>query len=214
MTITELEQSSLNPGLAYVIGLIFPFYKTGKDNKGNEFVKGCVNYNSVTEEALAAHFRSVLALLNENNLSSLQLLSNKQEEFSVSPKKGFSVLIYKENQKDDKCLDILLKKVNEIKKSENPQIQKEFMKGCFDGRGSFDTTMHFLSIDTDRDYERQNLIKEIFAQSNIDLNLNQRSMDYDKHDQIRIRPKDLQYFLNKIGLFNVMKKRQIENFLN
>ena len=214
MTITEFEQSSLNPGLAYVIGLIFPFYKTGKDNKENEFVKGCVNYNSVTEEDLAAHFKSVLSLLNENNLSSLQPLSNKQEEFSISPKKGFSVLLYKKNESDDKCFDVFVKKVNVIKNSTDSQIQKEFMKGCFDGRGSFDTTMHFFSIDTDRDYERQNLIKEIFAQNNIDLNLNQRAKDYSKHDQIRIKPKDLQYFLSNIGLFNVMKKRQIENFLN
>ena len=47
MTILELDDIKLNQGIAYVLGLIYPLYKTGKDNNGNEFIKGCVNYNSI-----------------------------------------------------------------------------------------------------------------------------------------------------------------------
>ena len=48
-------------------------------------------------------------------------------------------------------------------------MKKAFARGCFDGRSSFDTTMHFLALDTDRIYSRQDLIKSIFEQLKISL---------------------------------------------
>lgn len=213
MIIKELENYTINPGLAYVLGSIIPYFKKGKDNGGKEFIKGCANYNSVSDEDLAAHFKSVLHLMEKNHLNDLIPLSNKQDGYSISPKKGFSILIYKENLSDEECLAILIKKVLEIKETESFEIKKEFMKGVFDGRASWDSTYHFFSIDADRDYERQDLIYEIFKSAGIDLQLNRRAKDYGKNDQIRLRPKDIKDFIQRIGLFNVMKKNQILEWL-
>lgn len=213
MTILELKDATINSGLAYVLGLIFPLYKTGKNNKEETFIKGCINYNSITDEELAEHFKLVLNFLSANNLENIDVKSNKQDNFSISRKKGFSVLIWTLEKSDNECLDILFKKVTEIKNSKNNEIKKAFMKGCFDGRSSFDTTMHFVAVDTDRDYQRQDLIKSIFDDLDIDLNLNRREKDYEKNDQLRLKPKTLQKYLKEIDLYSNFRKQKIKNFI-
>lgn len=214
MTISELEQIPINPGIAFILGLIYPLYKTGQSNDMETFIKGCINYNAITEEELANHFKLVMNFLEQSNIRNIDLKANKQPDFSISKKKGFSVIIWKENKSDKICMDILTKKVLEIKKSDNIEVKKAFARGCFDGRSSFDTTMHFLALDTDRIYSRQDLIKSIFEQLKIDLNLNRREINHPKNDQLRIKPKYLSKFLNEVGLFSKQRAEKIQHFLS
>ena len=214
MTISELEQITINPGIAFILGLIYPLYKTGQSNDMETFIKGCINYNAITEEELANHFKLVMNFLEQRNIRNIDLKANKQPDFSISKKKGFSVIIWKENKSDKICMDILTKKVLEIKKSDNIEVKKAFARGCFDGRSSFDTTMHFLALDTDRIYSRQDLIKSIFEQLKIDLNLNRREINHPKNDQLRIKPKYLSKFLNEVGLFSKQRAEKIQHFLS
>ena len=214
MTISELEQITINPGIAFILGLIYPLYKTGQSNDMETFIKGCINYNAITEEELANHFKLVMNFLERSNIRNIDLKANKQPDFSISKKKGFSVIIWKENKSDKICMDILTKKVLEIKKSDNIEVKKAFARGCFDGRSSFDTTMHFLALDTDRIYSRQDLIKSIFEQLKIDLNLNRREINHPKNDQLRIKPKYLSKFLNEVGLFSKQRAEKIQHFLS
>lgn len=214
MTISELETTTLNPGIAFVLGLIYPLYKTGKTKESKEFIKGCVNYNEISVEELATHFKLVMNFLEKNNIENIDLKSNKQPAYSISPKRGFSVLIWKENESDEKCLEILTKKVFEIESINQIEIKNAFARGCFDGRSSFDTSRHFLALDVDRDYYRQDLIKSIFKQIDIDLNINRREMNHKKNDQLRIRPKDLSKLIKNICLFSNTRILPIQNFLN
>lgn len=214
MTISELEQITINPGIAFILGLIYPLYKTGQSNDMETYIKGCINYNAITEEELANHFKLVMNFLEQSNIRNIDLKANKQPDFSISKKKGFSVIIWKENKSDKICMDILTKKVLEIKKSDNIEVKKAFARGCFDGRSSFDTTMHFLALDTDRIYSRQDLIKSIFEQLKIDLNLNRREINHPKNDQLRIKPKYLSKFLNEVGLFSKQRAEKIQHFLS
>ncbi len=210
MTILELKKTKLDSALAYILGLIYPLYKTGKTKQGINFIKGCVNYNQISEEDLADHFKLVMNYINNQNID---LKSNKQSDFSISPKKGFSVLIWNDCGTDEKCLEILTGKVREIKHSGDDVLKRAFAKGCFDGRSSFDTTMHFLAVDTDRVYERQDLIKSIFDDLEIDLNLNRRDANYSKNDQIRLKPKSLSKYMNEVGLFSRVRKQAVNIYI-
>ncbi len=212
MTIDELKDEEITSGIAYVLGLIYPLYKTGKNNQGRNFIKGCINYNKISDEDLAEHFKIVLNFLDDINID---LKANKQPYYSISPKKGFSALIWKEDKKDEICRGILTNKVREIKESNDIEIKKSFAKGCFDGRSSFDTTMHFLALDVDRDreYEQQNLIKAIFDDLQIDLNLNRRDINHSKNDQIRIKPAYLSKFITEIDLFSKTRKDDVINYI-
>ena len=214
MTISELEKITINPGIAFVLGLIYPLYKTGKTKESKEFIKGCVNYNEISDEELANHFKLVMNFLEQSNIMNIDLKSNKQADFSISTKKGFSVIIWKENKSDEICMEILTNKILAIKNSDNIEVKKAFASGCFDGRSSFDTTMHFLALDADRVYSRQDLIKSIFEQLEIDLNLNRREITHPKNDQLRIKPKYLSKFLNEVGLFSKQRAEKIQHFLS
>lgn len=213
MTILELESFEINSGISYILGLIFPLYKTGSNNESEEFIKGCINYNSISEEELANHFKLVMNFLEENKIDNIDIKANKQPDFSISPKKGFSVLIWKESLSDEDCIKILTKKIIEIKESNNIEVKKTFAKGCFDGRSSFDTTYHCLSIDTDQIYDRQDLIKSIFDDLEISLNLNRRAINYGKNDQLRIMPKFLEKYIKDINLFSYFRKNKVIDFL-
>ena len=120
-----------------------------------------------------------------------------------------SVLIEKTDIPQWQCLRILTEKVNEIK-NETVEIKKEFVKGCFDGRASWDTTAHYLAIDVDREYPRQDLIIEIIESLGIHLNINRRDKNHKKNDQIRIKPDTLPQFMSSIGLYSACRKNIVE----
>ena len=215
MNINELEKLQLNRGLAYTLGLIYPLYKE-KKVKGKEYILGAVNHNSgkVTQDELNEHFKEVYDLLDTSmGDDAPQLSSNRTVDYVLTPKQGFTVLIEKTGVDTDKCLSILTQKVNEVKNS-SKEIQKEFITGCFDGRSSWDTTAHFLSIDVDRDYQRQDLIVDIITNSGININVNRRDKDHKKNDQIRIKGVSVNDFMRRIGLYSACRKKQVENGLS
>lgn len=212
MNIVELKSCQINKALAYILGLIYPLYKEKKLGS-KQYILGCVNHNygKVTQSELAEHFKSVLQLINKDMKKNKPTLkSNKTSEYTISPKDGFTVLIEKNDVATDECLHILTEKVKEIKTS-SEDIKREFVKGCFDGRSSWDKTAHYLSIDVDRDYDRQDLIIEIIESLHIKLNVNRRDKHHDKNDQLRIKIDSLDYFMSNIGLYSVSRRNIVEN---
>lgn len=211
MHIYDLQNIQMNRGLAYTLGLIYPLYKEKKLNS-RKYILGCVNHNPgmITRDELNTHFRDVNNMFETFMGNDAPVLkSNKTAEYSISPKEGFSVLVDITNVGEDECMSILTKKVIEIKTAEC-EIKQEFIKGCFDGRSSWDTSRHYLSLDVDRVYEKQDLIAEIAESVGIGLNLNRRESNHNKNDQIRIKPDSLQTFMSKIGFYSVCRRRLVE----
>jgi hypothetical protein len=206
MTIDELYQIKVNKAVAYIVGLIFPLYKNVMFD-GKDCIAGCVNHNSnmITPTELASHYNSVYNLINsEIGIDNVVLVANKNEINNVSPKEGFSVLIDKTGKTDKYCLDVLTNITNNILK-ESSDIRKEFVKGCFDGRSSWDTTAHYLSIDVDRDYSRQDLIEKVILLEGIKVNINRRELNHPKNDQIRIKVDSIKKFISNIGLYSTCR---------
>lgn len=212
MTIQELETEPLTPALAYIIGMVFPLYKEKTDHSGKKYITGCVNHNDVTDAELAIHFKAVLELVGKYNLN-IAIKNNKMSDFSISSKKGFSVLIENTNTSLAESIRILTKRVTDIRDCSDNNIKLEFMKACFDGRGSWDTTLHTFSVDCDRyndnpnkvAYERQDLIKSIFDDYRISVQINRRAPDHKKNDQLRIRLVSIQNFLDVVGLYSAAR---------
>ena len=212
MNIYELRDSQMNRAMAYALGLIYPLYKEKKLN-AKEYVLGCVNHNpgKVTQDELNTHYRDVYKLFKDcMGKNAPDLKTNKTVDYTISPKAGFTVLIEKTNVSTDDTISILTDKVKEIK-TDSSEIKIEFVKGCFDGRSSWDTTAHYLSIDVDRNYERQDLVIEIIESLGIDLNVNRRDLNHKKNDQIRIKPDSLNRFMSYIGLYSACRKNIVDN---
>lgn len=211
MKINELKLCDMNKGLAYILGLIYPLYKE-KQLNDKTYILGSVNHNpgKITSEELTKHYFSVMKLINENmkNIKP-DIKSNKTSEYKISVKEGFTVLIDKNDLTSEECRSIITSKVNLIKDSPD-ELKKEFVKGCFDGRSSFDTTAHYLSIDVDRDYNKQNLIADIIKSLDISVNINKRDTGHKKNDQIRIRKDSLEKFIDEIGLYSICRQNIIE----
>lgn len=206
MNIRELQNTQINKALAYTLGLIYPLYKEKKlDNK--DYILGCVNHNAgkVTQDELNKHFRDVYKIFNVcMGNSAPEIRTNKAAEYTISRKEGFTVLVERTGVSKEQCIEILTQKVQEIKDS-SIEIKKEFIKGCFDGRSSWDTTAHYLSIDVDRVYERQDLVIEIIESLGILVNNNRRAINHKKNDQIRIKPDSINDFMENIGMYSACR---------
>ena len=162
-------------------------------------------------DEIAAHYKDVFKLFNDcMGKSAPKLQSNKTANYTISPKLGFTVLIEKTNVTTDEALNILTAKVKEIKNA-SAEIKIEFVKGCFDGRSSWDTTAHYLSIDVDRNYTRQDLVIDIVESLGIVLNINRRAQNHQKNDQIRIKPDSLDRFMRDIGLYSACRRNLVTN---
>lgn len=211
MKATELFSKGLNPAIAYIIGLCLPLYKEKRLN-GEWYVIGAVNHNAnmINETELAQHFMSVSNLILEYFGDDADMLFyNKTPIYgSIQPKKGFSVII----EKDTDVEYVMLEQLEKINESEQ-NIKTTFVKGVFDGRSSFDTTAHYLSLDIDRDHRKQDKIAEIIKSLGIDVNLNQREMNHAKNDQIRINPNHLGKFLFDVGFYSIRRESIIRNYL-
>lgn len=212
MNIVELTDTQMNKAVAYILGLIYPLYKEKQLNE-EEYILGCINHNSkmVTESDLSDHYISVSRLINKYMGQNKPLLkANKTADYLISPKKGFAVLIEKTDFTQEECIKMLSEKVEEIKYC-SEEIKIEFVKGCFDGRGSWDKTAHYFSIDVDRDYNKQDLITEIVESLNVNLNVNRREENHTKNDQLRIKKESLDKFMVNIGLYSKCRKKIIES---
>lgn len=214
MNVKEFIELDVNKAQAYILGLIFPLYKTTK-YCGREYVIGSVNHNSnmINQVELAQHYNKIYRLINENIKNcDLLLLANKTEYGSVSSKEGFSILIEKGNNSDEE-IKMMFSSLAQMIKKKPSNIKKEFIKGCFDGRSSWDTTAHYISLDIDRDYGRQDIIAGIIEDEGIEVNLNRRDLDHKKNDQIRIKKKFVKKFMNEIGLYSECRTKLILNGL-
>lgn len=215
MNIYELENHEMNLGLAYILGMIYPLYTTKKLN-GKQYILGSVNHNHnmITQEEIDAHYLIIYNILKKYiGENKIDLKTNKCAEYTISPKKGFSMLIENTNVPDEKCIEIMTKRVKEIKDGSD-ELKIEFVKGCFDGRASWDKNVGFLSVDVRRDYEMQDLIQKIIKSLGIDLNINRRSENHKKHDQIRIKKNSINDFMKKINLYSVCRENIIKNAIN
>lgn len=212
MKASEFINSGITPATAYIIGLALPLYKE-KLLRDRTYIIGAVNHNAnmITEEEIALHFMSVNSLFEEYLPNADDSLIYNQSPIygTIQPKKGFSVII-------EKDVDIYSNLVECSKQIlyKPEDIRVAFVKGCFDGRSSFDTSRHYLSIDVDRDHDMQEIIKGIINSLGIFVNLNQREYDHPKNDQVRIEPHSLGKFMMKVGFYSERRRKIIQNYLN
>lgn len=214
MNISELESCSINPAVAYILGLVYPLYKE-KDILTKSFLVGAINHQPgmINDEDLAVHFKSVKDLFDkELGDSKVQITANQTDKYSVSSKAGFSILIEKTNVSKNECLEILDKKIQELKLSDIVN-RIHFVRGCFDGRSSFDTTTHYISIDVDRDEIRQNQIEEIINSVGLDVNINRRGEGHPKNDQIRIQKNCGEKFMKTIGFYSKRRTDIVNKYI-
>jgi hypothetical protein len=211
MKATELFSAEMNPAIAYIIGLCLPLYKE-KIIKDNLYVIGAVNHNAnmITETEIAQHFMSVNNLISKYLGEDNDMLFYNQTPLygTIQPKKGFSIII----EKDTDVKQLMLDRLEDIKEN-TVETRRAFVRGVFDGRSSFDTTAHYLSVDTDRDHQKQHLIAEIIKSLNIGVNLNQRDLNHPKNDQIRIQPYSLKKYLIDVGFYSVRRENIIKKYL-
>lgn len=214
MNIYELENYEINPAIAYALGLIYPLYKE-KQLNDKKYIVGSVNHNPnmITLEEINKHFLKVYELFDKYiRTNNIEIKTNKCTEYTLSSKKGFSILIENTNVEEEKCIKIMTKKVEQIKDSTD-DIKKQFVKGCFDGRSSWDKTGHFLSIDVDRDSQKQNLIAQIIESLGIEINVNTRGDGHDKNDQIRIKRNSLELYMQEINFYSIRRANIINEVI-
>lgn len=213
MKLSEIENAELSSAICYIIGLIYPLTKE-KDYGNHKYIIGSINHNvdMITDEELAAHFHTILNLFQNENIDTDCLKNNKSRDFgfSISAKKGFSVVIDATGYTSKKIQEVLTGKVRKIKESAN-EYKKEFAKGCFDGRASWDTTAKYFSVDVDRNHPKQDLIESIFNDFDIELNKNQRVIDHPKNDQLRIKPTSIEKYFDEIGTYSLARRKILEN---
>lgn len=214
MKISEFFKLGINPATSYILGLSFPLLKV-KEMGNGYYILGSVNHNAnmITDQEITMHFMEVSKLLSDHlsaNLDMVLVYNNSPIYGKVQPKLGFSVVMQLD---DENYLERMRMMVMELKDApENCRVQ--FVRGCFDGRSSFDTSRHYLSLDVDRDHRRQNLIASIIGSLGINVDLNQRDDDHPKNDQIRIVPQKLRLYMTKVGFYSVRREKIISNYLN
>ena len=230
MTIYQLASSPITEPVAYVLGLVFPLFIDKKEVfdkfNGKKYAAGCVNYNSnmVTDSALAEHFRIVNNLCKKIDC---QIKTNGKDkyrvnDFSCSPKKGFSCLIDTTGVSKEQCEIIFRNLVKDIKVSDNFKLKSTFIRACFDGRGSWDTTLHCFSVDIDRKVpDKTKRCDQFLIKSICDsvlcgdaVQINQRDWVHKKNDQLRIRKNYLRKFLTSVDLYSIARKQILMNGLN
>lgn len=212
MKASEFIKSGITPATAYILGLALPLYKE-KLLRDRYYIIGAVNHNAnmITEEEIALHFMSVNNLIEEFLPNADDCLAYNQSLIygKIQPKKGFSVIL----EKDVNIYSSMVEYARQIlNKPEN--IRVAFVKGCFDGRSSFDTSRHYLSLDVDREHDIQRIMKDIINSLGVSVNLNQRAYNHPKNDQVRIVPQSLRKYMTKIGFYSERRRATIQNFLN
>lgn len=225
MTIIELADVELSEGVAYLVGLLFPLLIDKQEIidtfHKRKYIAGCVNHNDVSNEDLAYHFKEVFNLFKRCNLNKVDIKNNakdpaKKFDFSCSPKKGFTCLIETTGVSIEITERILREKVDAIKNS-TAENRRMFTRACFDGRGSWDSTLHMFSVDIDRKERRrdqfllQQISESVIGEKSIQLN--QREWNHKKHDQMRIRKDFIRTFLNNVGLYSIARKNILLNGL-
>lgn len=189
---------------AYILGLMIPLWKEFRLAGNQSFIVGQVSHNHhmVTDTDLVEHFKSVVDMVNRDELQFvIKDNSFKINKKSISSKLGFSIIF--ENDLDDS--EVLLNSILLEAIHWDDDNRKALIRGIFDGRSSVDTTYGFLSLDVDRDYDKQDIIKDIINSFGISVNINRRHINHTKKDQIRISKKDKDKYINLIGFLSTVR---------
>ena len=202
--VSEFIALPLSNSKAYLLGLIVPLLKEIPDKGMKSYVVGQVSHNpnKIDDAQLLSHFKSIVEMCNNDQVEFL-IKDNtfKIGSSSISSKVGFSVILENDVKKVDKQLtDLLVDSINW-----DLEHIKMLIRGFFDGRSSVDTTYGYLSLDVDRNYEKQDEIKNIINTLGIEVNINKRTKDHSKKDQIRIARKDKDNYITLVGFFSVVR---------
>lgn len=205
MKMSELCGLPMDETKAYLLGLCFPLFRETKF-KDKRVILGCVNHNKASDELISIHYSRLFDLLKENGFHErIQILENKTLGIK---KKGFTVVI----ESDDNAQKLMDEVVSNLV-NENKNIREHFIKGCFDGRSSYDKTLMCLSVDVDRDETKQDLIYGVGLSLGFGFNLNRRAKDHEKNDQVRVRRTDLKKFLNNIGFLSEIRAEKLRSVI-
>ena len=208
ITVKEFCSLPYSNGVAYVLGLVYPLFKVQELTAGSRcqsYLIGSVNHNPghITHEDLKNHHLSVSELLRP--IDSGLIYDNSV--YHITRKQGFSVILAIGDSTESASKVLISEKVKGLQ-CQGLETKKYFVRGCFDGRSSFDKTTGMLAIDVDRDITKQNIIYEIALSIGIDLNLNQRGSGHPKNDQIRVKKSSLAKYNSKIGFYSTYRERQ------
>lgn len=205
MEMSELCSLPMDEAKAYVLGLCFPLFRETK-LKDKRVILGCVNHNEASDELISIHYSRLFDLLKENGYHErIEILDNKTVGIN---KKGFTVVI----ESDDNAQKLMDEVVNNLV-NESMNIREYFLKGCFDGRSSYDKTLKCLSVDVDRDEAKQDLIYDVGLSLGFGFNLNRRAKDHKKNDQVRVKRMDLIKFLNNIGFLSEIRAKILRSVI-
>lgn len=216
MKISDIANIKMNNGLAYILGLIYTRY-TQKNILGKEYIVGNVNHNAnkITSEEIAAHYKDVNNFLKENiDEQLIDLRTNKCSDYTISPKKGFSILIDMEENTQEHCETIINDRINEILGA-SEEMKAYFIRGCFDGRASFDTNFHLIALDVENNSEKIDMVIKIAKSIGIDIQENSRNTNTQgKMLQLRVKTASLNKYMTKVGFFSIRRRNDVESYLN
>ena len=224
MTITEFCDLKQSPAVAYVLGLIFPSCKI-LEKRNQVIVLGCVSYHSqpnknpdkcVTVEQITMHWNRVYDFLEATPVLLQSIRHNNDDLFKGAHlKKGFSIYFdINEGLTTADVKHILSNKVQDVLSSNNREIQKFFLRGCFDGRSSVDDKSGLLALDIDlsqNDLDLLNRIADIFG---LQRSNNARNVHESRAFQYRIKKESLSTFYNEIGFFSERRRINLDTYLN
>lgn len=217
MTLTEFIDLKMSPCKAFVLGMIFPLYTEKVAKNGKKYVLAQVRHSAkhITENDILEHHRRIKLFLRTYNLvDQIQVVSNQTEEFGnlSGAFRGFTLLIEKENLSQDGFNEILL--LVDSLKNADIEIKKYFLKGVFDGRGSFDTNSKLLVVDYELDDYAFDIFSSIIVSLGFEIIPNKRNIDSKRHTQFRIKKSSLKKYKTEIGFFSVRRNFYLEEILH
>lgn len=216
---------------AYIMGLIFTRIDLGHIvNSSTIYCLGQISHNSnmATRDQIISHQISLTELIEKDGYTTVGLIEQNDNIKIIksnsssrkSGKKGFCLVLkiddstiqpYKNGNnieylklKEQLHTDLMYK-ISTITNNVLPY----FIAGTIDGRSSYDTTAGYISIDIDRNYDRQREIEKLLNMVGIKFNINTRGnrVDVSKADQLRYD--DAKYILQNIPLISDIRKNNI-----
>lgn len=213
------------------MGLMYPRIDiVDIDSISNWVLAGTVAHqaNTINDTQLTEHIMNIYEMFNKdklaeyfpietsNNVKYLKLNGNLRK----NGKKGFIIYLESEISKSkENNFQILQQKFDSYLKNIIITIPDRFIDnfivGTIDGRSSFDKSRHLVSIDIDRNIEKQNILSNIIAKSSIDAEINSRTgrSDASKSDQLRYSSKSLDR-ISHIGMLSCKRLADIKSALS
>lgn len=227
MKYNEFINWSWSNSKAYILGLLFTRIDIGiKTDSNKNYLIGQIahNPNMVTNNDIMGHLMNLSELLLKDNIDinnltifndNIKIVSDDINKGRRSGKKGFVVGF--EIDIDNENLERIKNKINtdlmELVKEIPDEHINYLLAGTIDGRSSYDTTLGFISIDINRDYAKQELIRKTISKKNIGIQINARDKNHKKADQLRYSPDYIQNILDTIPLLSNARIKKIRSAL-